>query len=142
MNGEGRRSREAVRNSVRAYGVKVMDPASLPLKKMKKTESQESVSRFSEKSLHSQYEIREGKFRGDKAMVSVYPIVSDVITFVFFFFLFSGSCKDLLLRIPYGTIFGTFICVLGLLLATISYVRILSLEDMMFKDILKRDPSP
>ena len=63
MNGgEGRRSREAVRNSIRSYGVKVMDSASLPLKKnTKQTESQESVSRFSEKSLHSQYDIREGK---------------------------------------------------------------------------------
>ncbi|KAK6619649.1 hypothetical protein RUM43_012406 [Polyplax serrata] len=89
-----------------------MDPASLPLKKMPKTNSQDSVSRFSEKSLHSQYDIKE------------------------------ASCKDVLLRIPYGTLFGIFICVLGLLLVAISFARILALEDMMYKDILRRDPNP
>ncbi|EEB20449.1 proteolipid protein M6-1, putative [Pediculus humanus corporis] len=114
MNGgEGRRSREAVRNSIRSYGVKVMDSASLPLKKnTKQTESQESVSRFSEKSLHSQYDIRE------------------------------GSCKEIVLRIPYGSLFGTFLCILGLVLAIISFTRITSLEEMMYKDVLKRDPEP
>lgn len=76
MNGEGRRSREAVRNSIRSYGVKVMDPASLPLKKMPKTNSQDSVSRFSEKSLHSQYDIKEGNV-GSAAMKGGTPV--DVI---------------------------------------------------------------
>lgn len=61
MNGEGKRSKEAVRKSVRAYGVKVMDPAMLPLKNAKETNSLESVTRFSEKSLHSQYQINEGR---------------------------------------------------------------------------------
>lgn len=59
MNNE-RRSREAVRSSIRSYGVKVMDSsASVPLRKNKK-DLHGSFARFDERSLHSRYDLDKG----------------------------------------------------------------------------------